>query len=173
MIDLMKAIPTPNGAKVFAELLQLKATEQEWVLHQYCETLDSSQVAKMQELLERSCSTQTDLVSGVYNDAKERLLEDADLSAREKVLLTGLMLFELHEIEEFHGRQVTETLRDVSNPVNNITAALTGLISKGEAEIVDQGPAAKNVHKRYRLTREGMFAANEIAKRKLQGRPKR
>lgn len=76
-------------------------------------------------------------LSEIYEDAKERLLEDASLSAREKVLLAALMLFELHEIQEFHGRQVTETLRDVSNPVNNITAALSGLISSEEGEAVE------------------------------------
>ncbi|MEO5716430.1 MAG: hypothetical protein ABIT37_23330 [Luteolibacter sp.] len=166
----MKPIPTPASARVFADLIHLPVMEQNWVILQYWHSLDNAQVVRLQDFLKDACDSHSDPGSGLYENAKERLLEDTDLSAREKVLLAALMLSELHEIQEFHGRQVTETLRDASNPVNNITAALSGLISRGEAEIGDQGPTARNAHKRYRLTREGLLAAGDIARRNKQGR---
>lgn len=166
----MKATVTPASADVFAKLMHLQDTEQIWVVLQYWQSLNSRQVTELQELLKTACVSHSAPEDSLYENAKERLLEDTDLSARERVLLAALMLAELHDIRDFHGRQVTETLRDASNPVNNITAALNGLISKGEAEIADQGPAARNAHKRYRLTPEGMRAAEDAASKKRQGR---
>jgi hypothetical protein len=166
----MKPKVTERNSRVLADLMGLSAPERLWVQQQYWQSLTREDREELQELLAESTGSAARAVESLYEQAKERLLEDPGLAAGEKVLLAALILSELYEIEDFHSRQITETLREASNPVNNITAALNGLIGKREAEITDTARAATNAHKRYRLTEAGRASASTIARRKRPGR---
>lgn len=164
----MKARATAKSSRLLADLMDLGDEEREWVLGEYWRSLDGDERESLRQLF----SDQVDalpavaVAGGLADLSRERLLEDPGLTAGEKVLLSALYLKELYELQEFHGRQITAVLREVANPVNNITAALNGLISKGEAEVANPGRAAKNAHKRYRLTTEGLVEAATIARMK-------
>lgn len=162
----MKARATARSSRLLADLMDLGDEERDWVLGEYWRSLDGDERGSLRQLF----SAQMDGLKpaaeegGLADQARERLLEDPGLTAGEKVLLSALYLKELYEVQEFHGRQITAVLREVSNPVNNITAALNGLIAKGEAEVGNPSRAAKNAHKRYRLTTEGLLQAATIAR---------
>lgn len=162
----MSARATARSSRLLADLMDLGDEERDWVLGEYWRSLDGEEQSHLRHLL----FTQVEglpavtAAGGLADMARERLLEDPGLTAGEKVLLSALYLKELYEVQEFHGRQITGVLREVANPVNNITAALTGLISKGEAEVANAERAAKNAHKRYRLTTEGLVEAATLAR---------
>jgi hypothetical protein len=157
----MKTKATIHSAKVFSDLMGLSNSDRCWVLQQYWHSLgrdDQSELKK--EIFSEMSETGANLETALYESAKERLLEDPNMTAGEKVLLAALVLRELYEISEFHSRQITETLREASNPVNNITAAINGLIGKGEVEIVEPQRLG---HKRYCLTSGGISAAIAVS----------
>ena len=169
----MKARATARSSRLLADLIDLGDEERDWVLGEYWRSLDADEQNSLRQLLSAGAAgLPTMNPAGSLADlARERLLEDPGLTAGEKVLLSALYLKELYEVQEFHGRQITAVLREVANPVNNITAALTGLISKGEAEVANAERAARNAHKRYRLTTEGLVEAATLARaRKSQSR---
>lgn len=163
----MKLKATIQSSRVFSELMSLPAADRSWVLQQYWQSLNREDQGELQSLFSESVEGSPATASPLFESAKERLLEDPDLTAGEKVLLAAMILRELYEIEEFHSRQITETLREASNPVNNITAALNGLMSKGEAEVAEP---QRTGHKRYRLTSAGISAAITIAGQQRKGR---
>lgn len=169
----MSARATARSSRLLADLMDLGDEERDWVLGEYWRSLDGDEQTSLRHLLFEQVEGLPALpaVRGLADMARERLLEDTGLTAGEKVLLSALYLKELYEVQEFHGRQITGVLREVANPVNNITAALTGLITKGEAEVANAERAAKNAHKRYRLTTEGLVEAATLARaRKSQSR---
>lgn len=163
----MKLKATIQSSRVFFELMNLPADDRSWVLQQYWQSLDREDRKELQSLFAESGLAESGNTSPLFESAKERLLEDPDLTAGEKVLLAALVLRELYEVEEFHSRQITETLKEASNPVKNITAALNGLMSKGEAVVADPN---RTGHKRYRLTSAGISAAILIAGKSRDGR---
>jgi len=154
--------PTPESATLLAALLNAQEESILWIFRQLASTFEPEQIAKFTQILDHA---HHDLPNTPALDelAKDRLLEDVSLSSGEKVLLAALVLSELYEIVDFHSRQITETLKQNSNPIGNITSALTGLINRGEVEIADSTRAAPNSHKRYRLTQQGLTAAKELA----------
>lgn len=168
MNDRLKPKATAGGSKVLAALMELSPLEQHWVHLQFWQSLSKEEAFQLRELVDGNHAQASESEENLFGLAKERLLEDPHLNAGEKVLLAALILAELYEVQDFHSRQITETLREAANPVNNITAALSGLIAKGEAEIADPERAARNSHKRYRLTSHGLLSASSIARKKRQ-----
>ena len=159
----MEPKATAKSTRLLADLLELPEWEQQWILREYWTALDPAEREALAFLFSESTETGTHTPS-LFELAKSRLLDDTGLTAGEKVLLAALMLRELYEIEDFNSRQITENLRDLATPVNNVTAALNGLIAKGEVTIADPARAARNAHKRYRLSAEGLLSATALAR---------
>lgn len=162
---MTKPTTTPEASMVLATLMKLSPAEVEWVLVEYWAWLDPDERQHFRGLFEgRASVLEGEAKPEPFEQARERLLEDTAMSAGEKVLLAALHLLELHGVDDFQGRQITETLRSFSNPVKNITAALNGLIAKGEAEVANPARVARHAHKRYQLTSDGVRAAESLAR---------
>jgi|GEM_PF-2385359 len=160
----MKTKATAGASQVLTDLLNLTPEERLWVREQDVGCMDADEREELQALLAEESRNPGQVAHNLDDQARERLMEDPGLAAGEKVLLAALILRELYEVKEFHSRQITEYLKEASNTVNNITAALNGLISKGEAEVAGPDRTAKNVHKRYQLTAAGISAAVGLAR---------
>ena len=155
---------TTLSSQALTKLMELSPLEQQWVQQQFFSSLEEGERSEYLSLLGSVGSADEGETAAPADFARERLLEVPDLTAGEKVLLAALIVSELFEASAFHSRQLTEVLRQSSNPVKNITAAINGLIGKGEMEVADPSRAAKNSHKRYKLTSEGLIAANSVAR---------
>ncbi|WP_009958305.1 hypothetical protein [Verrucomicrobium spinosum] len=90
-----------------------------------------------------------------YENAKERLLDDALLSTSEKALLASFAITELYEVKSFTTRQVTEFLRDTGNEIGNVTAALNAACQKGWAQVGSKAGESQQAQKKYELTAQG------------------
>jgi len=147
---------TVASTEVLHKLISLSEAEQHWAVKQYFSKLDDSGTESLAKLLQNlqdiGIAVGIEAQIPVYAQAKECLLESTQLAAVEKVLLAVVIISTLYEVETFHSRQVTETLRDASNSVGNVTAALNGLIARGDVGIQ---PDDSGGHKRYHITDDG------------------
>lgn len=156
--------PTVESATVLADFLRLTEDGRNWIFQQYFSALSAEDFVELEVLMQNSKAMHSGGHKPDFHElAHKRLMDDPTLSAGEKVLLAALILFELYEVSDFHSRQITETLKQNSIPLGNITSALAGLINRGEVEFSDSIRSVPNAHKRYRLTKQGMDAAKKTA----------
>lgn len=155
----MKTDVTAEGARLLSDLLNEEFASQAWIVEQYILSLEGEQKSELTSLLSgapKSDTAPTEL--SLAKAAENRLLDSPNLAAVEKVLLAAIILSEDFEHEVFTSRMLTNLLGKLSSSVNNPTAALNGLIRKEEVEVVRQ-----TGHKRYRLTKNGLRSASELA----------
>jgi hypothetical protein len=155
---------TALSTDLLARLVPATQAEQQWIIGNYWKSLTPENREAQRELLDK-IDQELGTEESLFERARSRLLDDPRLAAGDKVKLAALMLADMYELDSFQSRQITEALREMSNPVGNVTAAINGLIQHGEVEIDESGSSGKRSHKRYRLTDLGLRNAKGLIKR--------
>lgn len=144
-----------NALQVFQSLAPL---ERRWVLEAVLIGIDTTTRSEIFRLIQSKMPTDETLTQNrsSYDNVKNILLDDPNLSTADKVLLGSFAICDLYELKEFSGRQVTEFLKETSNEIGNVTAAMTALVQRGFAEIISKGGDTQQAQKRYTLTSTGL-----------------
>jgi hypothetical protein len=149
---------------LLSQLFESDEETQHWVLEQFWRGLAMERREQFENFLSEIDGESVETTSILGEQARSRILDSADLAVIQKVSLAALILAEDYELEIFMGSQITRLLGDMASPVKNVTAALNGLITKGEVEVPRQSGLGQTGHKRYHLTELGLSSARELAR---------
>ncbi len=155
---------TQQSLNALQMIQMLSSSERRWVVEAALMGVDASTrdaITRSIQIREsggsaRSCPPPT------YETARNVLLDEPALATSDKVILAAYAICDLYELKEFTGRQVTEFLKETSNEIGNVTAAMTALVQKGWADIASKEGESQQSQKRYTLTSTGIAKTRSL-----------